>query len=72
MKNLKAHPAQHGIPDQLVSAKFQEFANTYSFEHVKLPELCTVKHKSQEHSEGSERPLQESCEVKAGPTSCPT
>ena len=42
VKKLKAHLARHGIPDQLVSdngqpfssAKFQEFANLYGFEHV--------------------------------------
>ena len=42
VKKLKAHLARHGIPDQLVSdngqpffsAKFQEFANSYGFEHV--------------------------------------
>ena len=41
-KKLKAHLARHGIPDQLVSdngqpfssAIFQEFANSYGFEHV--------------------------------------
>ena len=42
VKKLKAHLARHGIPDQLFSdngqpfssAKFQEFANSYGFEHV--------------------------------------
>ena len=42
VKKLKAHLARHGIPDQLVSdngqpfssAKFQEFAKLYGFEHV--------------------------------------
>jgi len=42
IKKLKAHLARHGIPDQLVSdnrqpfasASFQEFADTYNFEHV--------------------------------------
>ena len=42
VKKLKAHLARHGIPDQLVSdngqpfssAKFQQFADTYGFEHV--------------------------------------
>ena len=42
IKKLKAHLARHGVPDQLVSdnrqpfasASFQEFANTYNFEHV--------------------------------------
>ena len=42
VKKLKAHLAQHGIPDQLVSdngqpfssAKFQEFTNLYGFKHV--------------------------------------
>ena len=42
VKKLKAHLARHGILDQLVSdngrpfssAKFQEFANLYGFEHV--------------------------------------
>ena len=42
VKKLKAHLARHGIPDQLVldngqpfsSAKFQEFPNSYDFNHV--------------------------------------
>ena len=42
VKKLKAHLARHGIPDQLVSdngqpfssAKFQQFADTYGFEHI--------------------------------------
>ena len=42
VKKLKVHLARYGIPDQLVSdngqpfssAKFQEFANLYGFEHV--------------------------------------
>ncbi|PFX23629.1 Retrovirus-related Pol polyprotein from transposon 17.6 [Stylophora pistillata] len=42
VKKLKAHLAHHGIPDQLVSdngqpfssAKFQQFADTYGFEHI--------------------------------------
>lgn len=42
VKKLKAHLARHGIPDQLLSdngqpfssAKFQEFADSYGFEHV--------------------------------------
>lgn len=42
IKKLKAHLARHGVPDQLVSdnrqpfasASFQEFADTYNFEHV--------------------------------------
>ena len=42
VKKLKAQLARHGIPDQLESdngqpfssAKFQEFANLYGFEHV--------------------------------------
>lgn len=43
VKKLKAHLARHGIPDQFVSvngqpfssAKFQQFADTYGFEHIK-------------------------------------
>ena len=42
IKKLKAHLSRHGIPDQLISDNgqpfasdsFQEFANTYSFDHV--------------------------------------
>lgn len=43
VKKLKAHLARHGIPDQFVSvngqpfssANFQQFADTYGFEHIK-------------------------------------
>lgn len=75
VKKLKAHLARHGIPNQLVSengqpfssAKFQEFANSYDFNHVTSSPAYPQSNRKAENAVKTKKPLSESSKVRRGP-----